>query len=150
LAAPVQRRGPQGADRPTPAGPPAHLHGRTTSRGHRHRADGCRPRSEWRTRCSTTWPPTGPPTPSCSRWPPRWEFVFQPVAAAYLTLIEPLWKVLRSLALKGRRFESWQQIEAAVERATGYWNAHRHPFVWGRRRRHRPRRSPGIAAVPGV
>ncbi|WP_238537589.1 hypothetical protein [Zavarzinella formosa] len=35
---------------------------------------------------------------------PRWEFVFQPVAAAYLNLIEPWWKVLRSLALKGRRF----------------------------------------------
>ena len=81
---------------------------------------------------------------------PRWEFVFQPVAAAYLNLIEPWWKVPRSLALKGRRFESWHEIEAAVERATDYWNAHRHPFVWGRRRRHRPRRSPGIAAVPGV
>jgi hypothetical protein len=81
---------------------------------------------------------------------PRWEFVFQPVAAAYLNLIEPWWKVLRSLALKGRRFESWQGIEVAVERATAYWNAHRHPFVWGHRRRHRPRRSPGVAAVPGV
>lgn len=81
---------------------------------------------------------------------PRWEFAFQPVAAAYLNLIEPWWKVLRSLALKGRRFETWQQIEVAVERATAYWNAHRHPFIWGRRRRHRPRRSPGVAAVPGV
>jgi hypothetical protein len=81
---------------------------------------------------------------------PRWEFVFQPVAAAYLNLIEPWWKVLRSLALKGRRFETWQQIEVAVERATAYWNAHRHPFVWGRRRRHRPKRSPGVAVVPGV
>jgi hypothetical protein len=81
---------------------------------------------------------------------PRWEFVFQPVAAAYLNLIEPWWKVLRSLALKGRRFESWPEVEAAVERATAYWNAHRHPFVWGRRRRHRPRRSPGVAVVPGV
>ena len=33
---------------------------------------------------------------------PRWEFVFQPKYAAYLNLIEPWWKVLRSLALKGR------------------------------------------------
>jgi len=81
---------------------------------------------------------------------PRWEFVFQPTYAAYLNLIEPWWKVLRSLALKGRRFETWQQIEAAVDRATAYWNAHRHPFVWGRRRRHRPKRSPGVAAVPDV
>jgi transposase len=81
---------------------------------------------------------------------PRWEFVFQPTYAAYLNLIEPWWKVLRSLALRGRRFESWEDICQAVERATAYWNAHRHPFVWGRRRRHRPRRSPGVATVPGV
>jgi hypothetical protein len=37
-----------------------------------------------------------------------------------------------------------------VEEATTYWNDHRHPFVWGRRRRHRPKRSPGVATVPGV
>jgi hypothetical protein len=36
---------------------------------------------------------------------PRWEFVFQPKYAAYLNLIEPWWKVLRSLALKGKRFD---------------------------------------------
>ena len=81
---------------------------------------------------------------------PRWEFVFQPVGAAYLNLIEPWWKVLRSLALKGRRFETWDQIAAAVERATAYWNGHRHPFVWGRRRRHRPRRVIGVATPPPV
>ena len=45
---------------------------------------------------------------------PRWEFVFQPKYAAYLNLIEPWWKILRSLALKGRRFETWAEIEQAV------------------------------------
>ena len=79
---------------------------------------------------------------------PRWEFVFQPKYAAYLNLIEPWWKVLRSLALKGRRFENWEEIEQAVAGATDYWNKHRHPFVWGRRRRHRPRRKPGMARLP--
>ncbi|HEV2124379.1 MAG TPA: transposase [Chloroflexota bacterium] len=79
---------------------------------------------------------------------PRWELVFQPKYAAYLNLIEPWWKILRSLALKGRRFESWEEIAQAVERATQYWNAHRHPFHWGRRRRHKPRRHPGIALLP--
>jgi transposase len=79
---------------------------------------------------------------------PRWEFVFQPTYAAYLNLIEPWWKVLRSLALKGRRFETWEEVCAAVREATAYWNAHRHPFLWGHRRRHRPRRQPGIALVP--
>jgi len=77
----------------------------------------------------------------------RWEFVFQPKNAAYLNLIEPWWKVLRSLALKGRRFETWEEICHAIDQATTYWNEHRHPFVWGRRRRHRPRR-PGIALPP--
>lgn len=81
---------------------------------------------------------------------PRWEFVFQPKYAAYLNLIEPWWKILRSLALKGRRFETWAQIEDAISAATSYWNAHRHPFIWGRRRRHQPRRQPGIARVPAV
>lgn len=79
---------------------------------------------------------------------PRWEFVFQPCYAGYLNLIEPWWKVLRSLALKGRRFEIWEDIEEAIRRATDYWNAHKHPFIWGRRRRHHPKRRPGVAAVP--
>jgi hypothetical protein len=48
----------------------------------------------------------------------RWEFIFQPKYAAYLNLIEPWWKVLRSLALKGRRFESWEEVCRAVEEAT--------------------------------
>jgi transposase len=81
---------------------------------------------------------------------PRWEFVFQPKYAAYLNLIEPWWKVLRSLALKGRRFDAWTEIEQAVQRATAYWNDHKHPFVWGRRRRHRTSHRLGIAAVPNV
>jgi hypothetical protein len=81
---------------------------------------------------------------------PRWAFVFQPKDAAYLNLIEPWWKLLRSLALKGRRFEAWAEIERAVERATASWNDHKHPFVWGRRRRHRQPRRLGIAAVPNL
>jgi transposase len=81
---------------------------------------------------------------------PRWEFVFQPKYAAYLNLIEPWWKVLRSLALKGRRFKTWDDLCAAIREATSYWNAHRHPFIWGRRRRKRAARPSGIAIVPDV
>ncbi|WP_199235279.1 transposase [Azospirillum sp. TSA6c] len=81
---------------------------------------------------------------------PRWEFVFQPKYAAYLNLIEPWWKVLRSLALKGRRFDAWAEIEAVVERATAYWNVHKHPFVWGRRRRHRAPSRQGVATIPNA
>jgi hypothetical protein len=81
---------------------------------------------------------------------PRWELVFQPKYAAYLNLIEPWWKTLRSLALKGRRFETWAEVVKAVEEATVYWNNHRHPYLWGRRRRHRPQRKSGIATLPKV
>ncbi len=59
---------------------------------------------------------------------PRWEFLFQPRAAAYLNLIEPWWKVLRSLGLKGKRFENWADVCRAVRDATEYWNGHRHPL----------------------
>lgn len=81
---------------------------------------------------------------------PRWEFVFQPKYAAYLNLIEPWWKTVRSLALKGKRFETWTEVEQAIADATTYWNAHRHPYIWGRRRRHRPSRRASLALTPNV
>jgi hypothetical protein len=39
-------------------------------------------------------------------------------------------------------------VVKAIEAATVYWNKHRHPYLWGRRRRYRPRRKSGIAALP--
>jgi transposase len=81
---------------------------------------------------------------------PRWEFVFQPTYAAYLNLIEPWWKILRSLALKGRRFERWEELWAACGRATAYWNDHRHPFIWGQRKHRRSPRPTGIGTVPPI
>jgi transposase len=56
---------------------------------------------------------------------PRWELVFLPRAAAYLNLIEPWWKVLRSLALKGRRFETWDEVCEAIEKAVTSRNSGR-------------------------
>ena len=79
---------------------------------------------------------------------PRWELVFQPKYAAYLNLIEPWWKVLRSLALKGRRFEAWAEIEQAGEGATAFWKEHKHTVIWGRRRGHRTPPRSGVAAPP--
>lgn len=61
---------------------------------------------------------------------PRVRLLFQPTYAPWLNLIEPWWKTLRSLALKGRRFEELAQLVTAIEQATGYWNDHRHPYVW--------------------
>jgi hypothetical protein len=80
---------------------------------------------------------------------PRREMVLQPTYAAHLNLIGPWWKIPRSLAPKGRRFESWDEVaHAAAAATTAYRNAHRHPFVWGHGRRHEPRRQPGIALPP--
>src|SRR2546430_7747797 len=82
---------------------------------------------------------------------PRWEFVYQPTYAAYLNLIEPWWKVLRSLVLKGHRFETWADIERAIHAATAYCNQYRHPFIWGKpRKRRHVHRSCGIALCPNV
>jgi hypothetical protein len=65
-------------------------------------------------------------------------------------LIEPWWKILRSLALKGRRLETWGEIAQAVKRATTYWNEHKHPFIWDRLRRHRTPRRFGLAVIPSI
>jgi len=61
---------------------------------------------------------------------PRVRFLFQPTYAPWLNLIEPWWKTLRSLALKGRCFDNLAQIVEAIDLATSYWNCHRHPYVW--------------------
>jgi hypothetical protein len=45
-------------------------------------------------------------------------------------LIEPWWKQLRSLALKGRRFETLDELISAFNLALEYWNAHRHLYPW--------------------
>jgi hypothetical protein len=61
---------------------------------------------------------------------PRVHFLFQPTYAPWLNLIEPWWKTLRSLALKGRRFDGAADLDAAIASATTYWNDTRHPYTW--------------------
>jgi len=62
-------------------------------------------------------------------WPEvRMQFI--PKYACWLNLIEPWWKQLRSLALKGRRFETTDELIDALNAALGYWNVHRHPYQW--------------------
>jgi hypothetical protein len=56
--------------------------------------------------------------------------LFQPTYAPWLNLIEPWWKTLRSLALKGRRFEDADDLRSSICQGTDYWNDHRHPYVW--------------------
>ncbi len=53
--------------------------------------------------------------------------------ACWLNLIEPWWKQLRSLVLKGRRFENLDQLTLALNNALDYWNKHCHPYFWKKR-----------------
>lgn len=61
---------------------------------------------------------------------PEIQVQFIPKYACWLNLIEPWWKQLRSLALKGRRFETTAELRAALEAALTYWNDHKHPYYW--------------------
>jgi transposase len=61
---------------------------------------------------------------------PEVQVLFIPKYACWLNLIEPWWKQLRSLALKGRRFETLDELTSALDQALEYWNAHRHPYTW--------------------
>jgi transposase len=60
----------------------------------------------------------------------RVRFLFQPTYAPWLNLIEPWWKTLRSIALKGRCFNTAEELVSAIEQGTTYWNDHRHPYYW--------------------
>lgn len=61
---------------------------------------------------------------------PRVAFLFQPTYAPWLNLIEPWWKTLRSLALKGNYFERVRDLALALHDALAYWNTHRKPYTW--------------------
>jgi len=61
---------------------------------------------------------------------PEIRIQFIPKYACWLNLIEPWWKQLRSLALKGKRFETVDELTSALNAALVYWNAHCHPYHW--------------------
>ena len=61
---------------------------------------------------------------------PEIRIQFIPKYACWLNLIEPWWKQLRSLALKGKRFESLDELTNTLNAALDYWNVHRHPYRW--------------------
>jgi transposase len=61
---------------------------------------------------------------------PEIQIQFLPKYASWLNLIEPWWKQLKSLALKGRRFENAEELQNAFEEAHRYWMRHRRPYHW--------------------
>lgn len=60
----------------------------------------------------------------------RVRFLIQPTYAPWLNLIEPWWKTLCSLALKGFCFEGAEDLALVIAVATNYWNEHCHPYQW--------------------
>jgi transposase len=68
-------------------------------------------------------------TLALAAWP-EIRTLFIPKYACWLNLIEPWWKQLRSLALKGRRFENIDELSRALNAGLDYWNAHRHAYRW--------------------
>ncbi len=64
---------------------------------------------------------------------PEVQVLFLPKYACWLNLIEPWWKQLRSLALKGRRFETMPQLTQSLQAGLAYWNKHLHPYHWKKR-----------------
>jgi len=52
---------------------------------------------------------------------PEVQVQFIPKYACWLNLIEPWWKQLRSLALKGCRFETTEELITALQAALTYW-----------------------------
>lgn len=61
---------------------------------------------------------------------PEIQIQFIPKYACWLNLIEPWWKQLRSLALKGRRFENTDELTQAFIDALEYWRVHKRPYRW--------------------
>lgn len=61
---------------------------------------------------------------------PRVAFFFLPTYSPWLNLIEPWWKTLRSLALRGNHFAGPDDLALALYQALDYWNAHRKPYRW--------------------
>ena len=82
-------------------------------------------------------------------WPEiRVQFI--PKYACWLNLIEPWWKQLRSLALKGRCFETLDELAEALNAALNYWNAHRHPYHWKKKPQEQMTILGGFSVVPNA
>jgi hypothetical protein len=69
---------------------------------------------------------------------PEIQVQFIPKYAGWLNLIEPWWKQIRSLALKGRRFETLEELKCVLEAALADWNDHRHPYPWKKKPQEQP------------
>ena len=64
---------------------------------------------------------------------PEIQIQFIPKYSSWLNLIEPWWKQLRSLALKGICFANIDELTTSLLAGVDYWNAHKHPYRWKKR-----------------
>ncbi len=65
---------------------------------------------------------------------PRFHLVPLPKHAAWLNLIEGVWKILRQRALHGRSCRSVGEVAGALRAGAADWNSHPTPFLWADRR----------------
>jgi transposase len=63
---------------------------------------------------------------------PRFHLVPLPKAAAWLNLIEGVWKILGQRSLAGRLCTRTDDVDHAVLAGVTDWNRHPTPFLWGR------------------
>ena len=77
---------------------------------------------------------------------PEIQVQFIPKYACWLNLIEPWWKQLKSLALKGKRFETLDELTNALNDAVCWWNLHKYPYLWKKMPQHQPSYSLGALA----
>lgn len=59
---------------------------------------------------------------------PQVELVFLPTKAPWLNMIERFWRPYKRIALKGKRFETTEELMQALEAATAYWNKYKKPY----------------------
>jgi hypothetical protein len=62
----------------------------------------------------------------------HFHFVPLPKRAAWLTLIEGRWKILRQRARAGRICSSTAVLDQALQAGVADWNQQPTPFLWGR------------------
>jgi transposase len=68
---------------------------------------------------------------------------FTPQYACWLNLIGPWWRQLKSLSLKGRRFETVDALTATLTGAVCWWNEDKPPYQWEKMPQQQPSYSLG-------
>ena len=110
--------------------------------------NGCRLRSSASTLSSITWLRTAHTTSCFSAWPTRvGSSSFNPNTLGISTSLN-LVEDATLLSAQGSAFQQPDEMIEPIRRATAYWSEHKHPYVWGKRKRQRRACKYGVASLP--